>query len=383
MSEKRRDNKGRILRTGESQRKDLLYQYRYTDRSGKRITVYAPSLNELRKKEEDISNAIKKGLDYSKGEVTANELIQQYLAMKQNVRPQTMQTYQYVANTISKYAISYQKINTIKISQAKLWVLELSKDGYSCAMVNQLRNLIKASFQMACDEDILSKNPFDFQLSMVKNNSTKREALSDEDQIKVANFFRTQSAHPYLYDIFIILLGTGLRVSELCGLTINDLDFLNKKIHVNKQIVQGKHGQSFISNPKTKSGIRDIPMSLDVEKSFQSILNQRKVIKQEPVIDGVSGFILLNRRGNVMPKKDVEKYFHRTMEKFNATNNSEHPVCLTPHVLRHTFCTNLIQKNINIKSLQYLMGHANVNMTLDIYSHIDYTQAEQSFRNLL
>ena len=383
MSEKRRDNKGRILRTGESQRKDLLYQYRYTDHSGKRITVYAPSLNELRQKEEDISNAIKKGLDYSKGEVTANELIQQYLALKQDVRPQTMQTYQYVANTISKYAISHQKINTIKMSQAKLWVLELSKDGYSCAMINQLRNLVKASFQMACEEDVLSKNPFDFQLSMVKNNSTKRESLSDEDQIKVTNFFRTQSAHPYLYDIFIILLGTGLRVSELCGLTINDLDFSNRKIHVNKQVIKSKHGQTFISIPKTKSGIRDIPMTVDVENSFHSLLNQRKIVKQEPVIDGVSGFILLNRRGNIMLEKDIEKYFRRTMARFNEANNPDSPVCLTPHVLRHTFCTNLIQKNINIKSLQYLMGHANVNITLNLYSHTNYVQAEQSFRNLV
>ena len=93
MSEKRRDNKGRILRTGESQRKDLLYQYRYTDHSGKRITVYAPSLNELRQKEDAIAQSNQKGIDYSKGETTMKKLIEQYLNLKQNTKPQTMQTY--------------------------------------------------------------------------------------------------------------------------------------------------------------------------------------------------------------------------------------------------------------------------------------------------
>ncbi len=71
MSEKRKDNKGRILRTGESQRKDLIYQYRYTDIRGKRQTVYSSDLKELREKEKEIQKQLDDGIDYAAGKSTS------------------------------------------------------------------------------------------------------------------------------------------------------------------------------------------------------------------------------------------------------------------------------------------------------------------------
>lgn len=383
MSEKRRDNKGRILRTGESQRKDLLYQYRYTNSFGKRITVYAPTLNELRAKEDDIQKANYAKLDYSKGEISLEELIKQYLSVKKNVRPQTMQTYLYFSTIIYKYPISSQKINTIKTLQAKQWILELTKDGIASNTVKHLRSLVKSAFQMACEEDVVSKNPFDFKLDMVSENAEKREALTIKQQLELKHFFQTQPYYTHLYDTFIVLLGTGLRVSELCGLTISDLDFRNQKIHVNKQLLRNKHGQRFVSPPKTKNGIREIPMLPEVEESLRSILAQRNVIGQDPVVDGYSGFLFLNKNGDVKTDDNIESSFRFAERKFNEVCNPEEPLRLTPHILRHTFCTNLVAKNINIKSLQYLMGHSSVKLTLDLYSHTSYKQAEHAMQNIV
>lgn len=382
MSEKRRDNKGRILRTGESQRKDLLYQYRYTDHSGKRITVYAPSLNELRQKEDAIAQSNQKGIDYSKGETTMKKLIEQYLNLKQNTKPQTMQTYWYFARIIFKYPISSKKINTIKMSQAKQWMVDLQADGIAFNTIKHLRSLTKLAFQMACEEDVLLKNPFNFKLDMVENTSTRREALSIDVQNKLKHFFLTQPYYTHLYDVFVILLGTGLRVSELCGITISDLDFKNQRIHVNKQLLRNKHGERFISSPKTKNGVRNIPMIPEVEKSLKSVLANRNVVGTEPVVDGYSGFLFLNKKGRVKTEDNIESSFRFAERKFNEVNKEEKPIRLSAHVLRHTFCTNLAAKNINIKSLQYLMGHSSVKLTLDLYSHMDYTQAEQSMREI-
>ena len=89
MSEKRKDNKGRILRTGESQRKDLIYQYRYTDIRGKRQTVYSSDLKELREKEKEIQKQLDDGIDYATGKINVIQLLERYISIKQGVRYNT------------------------------------------------------------------------------------------------------------------------------------------------------------------------------------------------------------------------------------------------------------------------------------------------------
>ena len=100
MSEKRKDNKGRILRTGESQRKDLIYQYRYTDIRGKRQTVYSSDLKELREKEKEIQKQLDEGIDYAAGKATVIALVERYISLKQGVRYNTKVGYNFVLNLI-------------------------------------------------------------------------------------------------------------------------------------------------------------------------------------------------------------------------------------------------------------------------------------------
>ena len=129
MSAKRKDKKGRVLRTGESQRKDLTYQYRYQDITGKRRTVYAPTLEELRAKEEEINNAVNIGVDYNAGNVTVLELLERYISLKQGVRNATKVGYGFVFNLVKKEDFGNRKIRDIKTSDAKLWLMKLQKDG--------------------------------------------------------------------------------------------------------------------------------------------------------------------------------------------------------------------------------------------------------------
>lgn len=125
MSAKRKDNKGRILRTGESQRTDLTYQYRYTDITGKRRTVYANDLQELRKKEKAIQKDVEDGINYCEGNVTVIELLERYITLKQGVRHATKVGYNFVLNLVKKEDFGFRKINTIKPSDAKLWFMKL------------------------------------------------------------------------------------------------------------------------------------------------------------------------------------------------------------------------------------------------------------------
>ena len=189
MADKRKDSKGRVLRSGESQRKDGRYDFRYTDACGKRRSVYAETLQELRKKEDEITASRSANVNYREGGATVLELVERYTDLKQGVRYNTKVGYTYVKNIL--------------------------------------------------------KNPFQFNISeVVTNDSRQREAMTEEEQDIWMSFIREDPKYQKYYDEFVVLLGTGLRVSEFCGLTMEDLDFKRRRIRVDHQLVRERGGRS-------------------------------------------------------------------------------------------------------------------------------------------
>ena len=204
MSTKRKDNKGRVLKTGESQRKDLIYQFRYTDCRGTRHTIYAPTLQELRQKEKEIQKLIDDGVDYAAGQITVIELLEKYISLKQGVRYNTQVGYQYVLNLVKKENFGYRKISTIKVSDAKQWFAKLQKDGRGYSTITSVRGVVKPAFQMACDEDAIRKNPFLFDLKgVVVNDTVPRVALTDEQLAIWMNFIKTDKTYSKYHDEFL------------------------------------------------------------------------------------------------------------------------------------------------------------------------------------
>ena len=383
MSEKRKDHKGRLLRTGESQRKDLTYQFRYTDVTGKRRTFYAKDLKELRKLEENIQREIDAGVNYCEGNINVIELVERYVALKQGVRHATKVGYNFVLNLIRKEDFCYRRINTIKTSDAKLWFMKLQKDGRGYSTITSVRGVVKPAFQMACDEDILRKNPFAFSLAgVVVNDTKKREALTPEEQEIFMTFVKEDSHYRCYYDEFNVLLGTGMRVSEFCGLTLSDLDFENRKIRVEKQLIKEKGGIYHVEKTKTESGVRFIPMSDEVYQSLRNIVANRKKPKKELLVGGYAGFLLLDKNGNPKVGLHLDHHMQWTMKKYRRTQEEPLPT-ITPHVLRHTFCTNMANAGMDLKSLQYLMGHSDAGITMNVYTHASFAQAEKSMQKIL
>ncbi len=381
MSDKRKDHKGRILRKGEGQRKDLLYQYRYTDLEGKRRTVYSSDLRQLREKENEIQKFLNSGVDYAAGNITVVELIERYIRLKRGVRYNTRVGYQFVLNLVRKENFGYRKIRDIKVSDAKQWFIKLTEDGRGYSTITSVRGVIKPAFQMAYNEDIVRRNPFDFKLDIIPNNSKKRIAMTEEQQKAFLTFIEEDRHYCKYLDEFLVLLGTGMRISEFTGLTVHDLDFEKRRIHVDHQLVRTRSGEYYIEETKTKSGVRYIPMVGKVYESLQNILANRKPVKTERVIGGHSGFILLDKDGNPKIAMHIEHVMKRAWNKYNATHETPLPP-ITPHVLRHTFCTNMANAGMDIKSLQYLMGHSDVSVTLNVYTHASYDKAEQAMRRI-
>ena len=384
MSRKRKDHKGRILRTGESQRKDLTYQYRYTDPLGKRQTVYAATLDALRKKEDEIHTAQHAGLNYADGGITVVELLERYISLKQGVRQNTKVGYNFVLNLVKREEFGVRRIRDIKTSGAKLWLMKLQKDGRGYSTITSVRGVVKPAFQMAYEEDILRKNPFDFKLNdVVKNDSKKRIAMTPEQQKIWMDFIQSDRTYSKYYDEFVVLLETGMRVSEFCGLTKSDLDFENRKIRVDHQLIRERNGKYYVEQTKTESGRRYIPMTDNVYQSLKNIVAKRRKPKTEWIIDGYTGFILLDKDGKPKVALHIENEFRWAMKKYDKLHPDEPLPHIMPHVFRHTFCTNMVNAGMDLKSLQYLMGHSDAGVTMNVYTHASYDRAAESLQKIL
>lgn len=384
MSEKRRDNKGRILRTGESQRKDLIYQYRYTDIRGKRRTIYSSNLSELRKKEAEILKQLSEGIDYAAGQITVIALVERYIRLKQGTRYNTKVGYKFVLNIIKKEDFGYRQIRDIKVSDAQAWMIKLHDDGRGYSTLTSVRGVIKPAFQMAYNEDAIRKNPFDFKLvDVVPNDSQKRIALTDEQQEIWMNFIREDKTYSKYYDEFVVLLGTGMRVSEFCGLTKDDLQFSERRIRVDHQLVRERGGKYYVEKTKTECGCRFIPMTDEVYRSLLNTLERRKKVAKEFIVDGYSGFLLLDKNDNPKVALHIENEMRWAMKKYSKLHPDKPLPHITPHVFRHTFCTNMANKGMDVKHLQYIMGHSDVGVTLNVYTHANYDLAAEQMLEII
>lgn len=378
MTKKRKDKKGRILKTGENQRKNGTYDYRYTDIHGKVQCVYGKTLEELRKKESVIQRDLADGLDYSAGEITVSELVDRYMNLKRDLSENTRRAYGSAINRIKAVTFGQMKVRHVKPSDAKTFYIELHDSGIKRNTITIFHSVLRPAFEMAVDDDMVRKNPFKFQVSdILQNDSEKRIALTKEQQEAYLQFVQEESSGNYSDDIEI-LLGTGIRVSELYGLTKSDIDFATRLIRIDHQLCRTANKPYFITGPKTPSGVRVIPMSDKVFFALKRVVNTRITPKVEPIIDGYGGFLFLDKSGMPKVAMHLENHMRGLQKKLNLRYKGAFPR-VTPHVLRHTFCTNLQQAGIDVKSLQYLMGHSNVSVTLDVYSHTNFDAVQEAF----
>lgn len=306
MPEVRKDNKGRRLRNGESQRKDGRYVYVYVDAFGKQKFLYSWKLENtdrvpkgkrdcisLRDKIKILNKELDKGLVPNGGNLTVLELVKKYVAQKTGVRHNTEANYKFVINIIAKDEFGQKRIDKVKLSDAKEWLIKLQKvDGRGYSSIHSIRGVVRPAFQMAVDDDLLQKNPFEFQLAtVVVNDSVTREAITRKQQRQFLEFVKNDKHFRRYYDGIYILFHTGMRISEFTGLTVSDIDLEEKTININHQLQRTRDMQYIIEDTKTSCGTRIIPMTDEVCECFRRIIENRKSPQIEPMIQGKHGFL--------------------------------------------------------------------------------------------
>ncbi|MFR2529334.1 MAG: tyrosine-type recombinase/integrase [Clostridium paraputrificum] len=391
---KRRDHKNRILNRGESQRKDGRYTYKYIDAFGKTKYVYAWKLLptdktpagkrkdlSLREKEREIQRDLYDNIDTRSSKMTLCQLYAKKNAQRPNVKKKTQVGRKYLMKALEEDILGSRSIDSIKPSDARAWAIRMKQKGFSYQTISNYKRSLRASFYMAIEDDCVRKNPFDFVLSeVIEDDRKSKVVLSEQQEQELLTFMAHDRIYRKYYDDVLILLKTGLRVSELCGLTKKDLDFEQHAISITHQLLKDKDGY-YINEPKTKSGIRNVPMSDETEKAFQRVLKRKQKAKLKEV-DGYRHFLFLSPNGYPMQESSYKFVLRNAVKKYNK----EHDVALpniTPHTLRHTFCTRLAQKNMNPKNLQYIMGHSSITITLDLYAHASETGANKEMRSII
>lgn len=407
MAKARKDNRGRVLRKGETQRKyDLMYIYTYTDSfTHNRKYLYSKNLMELREKEKTLIRDQLDGLDvYAAGKSDLNFVFDRYISTKTELRSTTYTNYTYIYNHFVREQFGKKKIGDIKYSDVLHFYLHLIKEkGIQVNTLETVHTVLRPTFQLAVRDGLIRTNPCDGVMAEVKKRPGKnhgvRHALTIEQQRAFMNYI---ADHPVYYrwrPLFTVLLGTGCRVGEVIGLRWKDVDYEKGMISINHSVTYyPRSDKSYacefqVSLPKTDAGIRTVPMMEEVRDAFleEKAMQKESGIKNEVELDGMSGFIFCNRFGNLHNPQAINRAIKRITENHNSeeivkAKKEKRPPVIIPHFschhLRHTFCTRFCENETNVKVIQAVMGHKNIETTLDIYAEVTDMKKTEAIENL-
>lgn len=390
MAEKRRDNKNRVLKTGESQRKDGRYMYKYIDIDGKPKYEYSWKLVPtdkspagkkdelcLRDKIKEVEKRLENGIQLEGKKISVIELVDKSMENRK-LREGTRRTYDSCILHIRQSPFGARKIDKIKTIDAKEFLRSLQDEKQlSFSSASNIGSILRNAFQEAEDDDLIGKNPFRFAFGKVLvKNGTRRRALTEEQKQALLEFASKETISKRYYDMIVILLETGLRISELAGLRIKDVDMKKKVVHVRHQLSRHKG----LAETKSAAGVRSIPMSKAAYRSFVNVLRKRDEDKVVCLTGKEEQFLFVSRNGQPIRADGWDSVFERLSVRWAKAD--KRAVHVTPHICRHTYCTTLVQAGVNVKVVQYLMGHSSSRITLDVYSDVRSGDAAKELKKI-
>ena len=397
MAEKRKDSKGRILKDGESIMPDGRYRYQYVDAYGKRKSIYSWKLvptdkipdgkrsdlslrEKIKQVQKDVSDGIR--IDNQK---TVNDIFDLWISLKRNLKDNTKQNYiymyqQFVAPDFGKKKIS----KLVKSDVRRFYNTLVDERGLKINTLDSIHTVLHPVLELAVEDGYLRNNPSDNVMRELKQSHNydmeKKKALTVEEQNLFLDYLRDNEIYGHWYPVFAVMLGTGLRVGEVTGLRWSDVDLKEGTISINHTLVYYQHrdgkGCYFsVNTPKTKAGIRTVPILDGVKHAFVEEKKWRMAngVLCNAKIDGFTDFIFVNRFGNVQHQGTLNKALRRIIRDCNEeqlARGKKNPILLprfSCHTLRHTFATRLVESGVNIKAVQEILGHSDISTTMDIY----------------
>lgn len=413
MAQKRKDSKGRNLRDNEIQRPDGRYEYRYYNVNGELKSIYSWRLTEtdplpngkrtcesLRELEKQLIRAVDEGL-LTQQRATLNDRWEDYISTKTEIKQSTRTNYRYMYNKYVRPSIGGMRMTSINYSTMKKFFGHLVNDvGFKPNSVEILYTMLHPLFVVAIRDGLIRLNPTDGIMAELKRSydweKPKRHALTEEQQKRFMSYVEdTPRLHRWL-PLFVCLLGTGCRISEMLGLRWEDIDWEDNVISINHNLIyrlqDAGNCEYHVTTTKSRNGVRTIPMFQHVRRALEAeYARQEKDGFCHAEIDGYSGFIWQNRYGDVLNPVSVNRAIVRIVNEINEnarSSSAQSKLKSNPmprfsvHQLRHTFCTRLCENETDLKLIQEIMGHADISTTMDVYNESNMDRKKASFSRL-
>lgn len=360
-----KDLRGRELGVGIFQRKDGLYSARIMS-NGKRVQRYFKKLQDCRKWIADAQFEKEHGNVITSQNPTVDAWYQYWMDEIKggNIKPTTQKYYNNIYRLYVSGVIGEKLIRDVRPIDCQNALNNLS--DYSQSIMRNSRLIMQMIFESAEQHGLISETPVKKGVIAKGNDKKEREALTVEEQ---ADFIEAAKDYEY-YNQIALILQTGLRIGEIIGLKWEDIDLKEGTLKVNRTmyVIDGKFVELM---PKTKAGRREIPLT---KEAIKILKNQRKKYEERKIISvSNSGFVFLSKKGNLIRNKAYSREINSICDKCGIRK-------ISPHILRHTFATRCIEAGMQPKTLQVILGHSTINMTMNIYVHVTESQKKNELK---
>lgn len=407
--ERKKDKKGRLLKNGERQRSDGRYEYRYVTPQGDQCSIYSWRLVDtdptpqgkrhcepLRTLETKILEQEIMMLDSKKAStMTFEDAFNVYMSVHPKWKPSTRYNKRSIYRCYVQEQFGRQKVIDIRHSSIKKYYIYLQeKRGLSIATVEQVHIIIFSVLECMVNDNVIWKNPAKNAMKDVALSERKKHhALSQAQQDRLVKFVGASKRWNYYYPLIIFLLGTGVRIGEASALQWENIDFKNNCIYIDNNMVEYRDDDNVRhrdrTTPKTEAGIREIPMLDDVRIIMKQEYAKAQFKLKRKNLDGERVFkTTINTE---IKQTYIDQLMNRINDDFNETEEvaaamqnrePDYMPPFTPHTFRRTFCTRLCEKEQNIKVIQRVMGHKDIQTTMNIYAEATKDFVKDTFDNL-
>ncbi len=366
-----KDLKGKELGIGITQRKDGLYQGRYTDRFGKKQTIYEKKLTDLRK---NLAKAIAENENFVSvsQNITLDAWFDRWMKIykEKSVRPNTKREYTHIYyKNISPYW-GNRNINSLVKSDIQWLIDKAHEDNYQYERQNKIKVILTDMFSRAIEDNLMVRNP----TSGVKLRADKK-AVAKAMTLEEQNTFFDFCKNTFYDNLFNVAVNTGLRPGELFALQLSDVNMDDGYIDVNKTLVYQKylddeHKTFHVEPPKTKQSYRKVPINSVCRMYLERQFELKKVVSQKrPKQKNEYLFVTkFNTPLNSVIYSDAIKAVIRQINLMRSFDNQFE--VFSGHTFRHTFATRCFEAGVNGKVVQAYLGHASLKMTMDLYTHV-------------
>lgn len=354
-----KDLKGKELGVGISQQKDGLYSARFVDKYGKRRQKRFKKLQECRQWIADASYIDEHSNIAQASDMIVDAWFEYWIEIKRKtVRPNTVRNYTERYNRNIKPVIGKMLLTDVKPLHCQKIFLDMADEGYRTTTIYQSRIALYNMLEFAKENDVIRNNPCKKSVkSDMGKPSDKKEALAISEQ---KMFLEGATGQSY-ENQYRFVLQTGLRTGELVALQWRNVDFKKKTLTIDRSMeYRYTVGEWRIGEPKSKSGYRTIPLTEEAIRILKDQKEKNKKIKVIPM--EYSEYIFLCRKGTPIKNSTYDTSLFKICDKVGMKRFSM-------HVLRHTFATRCIEAGMKPKTLQMLLGHSNIGITMNLYVH--------------